>query len=71
MALPSNRFSDLVAGVPGSYVIEKASYKSKYDFERDLARARELSGKMAWHFSTVDDPRLKLCLAFFVFIVPE
>lgn len=62
------RFSELLKGQPGDYVIDVAAYGSQAEFERDLDIARRLCERRRWHFSSIDDPRTRKCQAFFVHI---
>ncbi len=66
--MPNRSIADLVARVPGDYVIEQSSYPSYTEFEQDLVRVQALCQAFDDFFSAIDDPRTRRLEAFFVHV---
>ncbi len=66
--MPNRSVPDLVARVPGDYVIELGSYHSYLEFERDLLRVQGLCRDFDDFFAAIEDPRTRRLEAFFVHV---
>lgn len=66
--MPNRSVPDLVARIPGDYVIELGSYPSYFEFEHDLLRVQALCRKYDDFFSAIEDPRTRRLEAFFAHV---
>ncbi len=66
--MPNRSIPDLVARVPGDYVIELGAYPSYFEFEHDLLRVQALCQEYEDFFSAIEDPRTRRLEAFFVHV---
>ncbi len=66
--MPNKSMSDLMARVPGDYVVELGSYPSYEAFERDLIRIQSLCHQFDDFFAAVEDPRTRRVEAFFAHV---
>ncbi len=66
--MPNKSLQDLIARVPGDYVIELGSYPSYDAFAGDVARVQALCLEFDDFFSVVEDPRNRRVEAFFAHV---
>jgi len=66
--MPSNNLTDLMALVPGDYVVHRQAYAQHQGFQDDLSRAEQFCQANGLFFEAIPEPDSKRLEAFFVHV---